>query len=84
MWLTFERTYSSWPHDKRGPGEAVAQLMGLASVDTLNIYTQVLDGALRTIVGTVGGELLTIVHQPGGSPCTTPTCDLLVRSLTRV
>jgi integrase len=47
-WLTFRRTYSSWSHDKGVPGKVVAQLMGHANVDTtLNVYTQVLDGALR-------------------------------------
>jgi len=41
--------------------------MGHANVDTtLNVYTQVLDGALRTAVDKVGGELFTIVHQPAG------------------
>jgi len=67
-WLTFRRTYSSWSHDKGVPGKVVAQLMGHANVDTtLNVYTQVLDGALRTAVDKVGGELFTIVHQPEGS-----------------
>ena len=62
-WLTFRRTYSSWSHDKGVPGKVVAQLMGHANVDTtLNVYTQVLDGALRTAVDKVGGELFTIVH----------------------
>jgi integrase len=62
-WLTFRRTYSSWSHDKGVPGKVVAQLMGHANVDTtLNVYTQVLDGALRTAVEKVGGELFTIVH----------------------
>jgi integrase len=37
--------------------------MGHANVDTtLNVYTHVLDGALRAAVDTVGGELFTIVH----------------------
>lgn len=41
----------------------VAQLMGHANVDTtLNAYTQVLDGSLRSAVETVGNELFTIVH----------------------
>jgi integrase len=62
-WLTFRRTYSSWSHDKGVPGKVIAQLMGHANVDTtLNVYTQVLDGALRTAVDKVGGELFTIVH----------------------
>ncbi|MGH9202539.1 MAG: tyrosine-type recombinase/integrase [Vicinamibacterales bacterium] len=64
-WLTFRRTYSSWSHDKGVPGKVVAQLMGHANVDTtLNVYTQVLDGALRIAVDKVGGELFTIVHRP--------------------
>ena len=97
-WLTFRRTYSSWSHDKGVPGKVVAQLMGHANVDTtLNVYTQVLDGSLREAVEKVGGELFTIVHKPEqedsadrgvslieriGAPCTTRTCDLLVRSQT--
>jgi integrase len=67
-WLTFRRTYSSWSHDKGVPGKVVAQLMGHANVDTtLNVYTQVLDGSLRTAVEKVGSELFTIVHKPEGS-----------------
>ena len=47
------------------PAKVVAQLMGHAKVDTtLNVYTQVIDGALRTAVDKVGSELFTIVHNP--------------------
>jgi hypothetical protein len=47
------------------PGKVVAQLMGHAQVDTtLNVYTQVIDGALRTAVDKIGSELFTIVHNP--------------------
>ena len=47
------------------PGKVVAQLMGHAKVDTtLNVYTQVIDGALRTAVDKIGSELFTIVHKP--------------------
>jgi len=64
-WLTFRRTYSSWSHDKGVPGKVIAQLMGHANVDTtLNVYTQVLDGALRTAVEKIGTELFAIVHEP--------------------
>jgi integrase len=64
-WLTFRRTYSSWSHDKGVPGKVIAQLMGHANVDTtLNVYAQVLDGALRSAVEKVGTELFTIVHEP--------------------
>lgn len=39
--------------------------MGHANVDTtLNVYTQVLDGALRTAVKKIVTELFTIVHEP--------------------
>jgi hypothetical protein len=39
--------------------------MGHAKVDTtLNVYTQVIDGALRAAVDRVGSELFTIVHNP--------------------
>ena len=71
-WLTFRRTYSSWAHDKGVPGKVVAQLMGHAKVDTtLNVYTQVLDGALRAAADRVGSELFTIVHKPDGAPIVT-------------
>ena len=64
-WLTLRRTYSSWAHEKGVPGKVVAQLMGHTKVDTtLNVYTQVVDGALRTAVDKVGSELFTIVHNP--------------------
>jgi len=64
-WLTFRRTYSSWAHEKGVPGKVVAQLMGHSKVDTtLNVYTQVIDGALRAAVDKVGSELFTIVHNP--------------------
>jgi integrase len=64
-WLTFRRTYSSWSHHTSVPGKVVAQLMGHVNVDTrLNVYMQVLDGALRTAVDKVGDELFAIVHRP--------------------
>lgn len=63
-WLTCRRTYSSWAHEKGVPGKVVAQLMGHAKVDTtLNVYTQVFDGAAREAAATVGVELFTIVHK---------------------
>lgn len=50
------------------PGKVVAQLMGHATVDTtLNVYTQVLDGSIRDAVEKIGGELITIVHNPEGA-----------------
>jgi integrase len=58
-WLTLRRTYSSWAHEKGVAGKVVAQLMGHAKVDTtLNVYTQVIDGALRAAVDKVGSELM--------------------------
>lgn len=66
-WLTLRRTYSSWAHEKGVPGKVIAQLMGHAKVDTtLNVYTQVVDGALRRAAEAVGSELFTIVHKPEG------------------
>lgn len=63
-WLTFRRTYASWAHDKGVPGKVVAQLMGHTNADvTLNVYTQVVDGALRNAADRIGSELFTIVHD---------------------
>jgi integrase-like protein len=63
-WLTFRRTYSSWAHDKGVPAKVVAQLMGHTKVDTtMNVYTQVLDGAARLAADRVGSELFRIVQN---------------------
>ena len=65
-WLTLRRTYSSWAHDKGVPGKVIAQLMGHAKVDTtMNVYTQVLDGAARSAADRVGSELFRIVQKSG-------------------
>ena len=67
-WLTFRRTYASWAHEKGVPGKVLAELMGHAKVDTsLNVYTQVIDGAKRAAAQQVGGELFTIVHDTDGA-----------------
>ena len=67
-WLTFRRTYSTWAHEKGVPGKIVAQVMGHAKVDTtLNVYTQVLEGSVRTAVETVGAELFRIVQSSEGA-----------------
>jgi integrase len=64
-WLTFRRTYSSWAHDKGVPAKVVAQIMGHTKVDTtMNVYTQVLDGAARAAADRVGSELFRIVQKP--------------------
>jgi integrase len=71
-WLTFRRTYSSWAHDKGVPAKVVAQIMGHTKVDTtMNVYTQVLDGAARVAADRVGSELFRVVQIPDGT--TTPT-----------
>lgn len=71
-WLTFRRTYSSWAHDKGVPAKVVAQIMGHTKVDTtMNVYTQVLDGAARLAADRVGSELFRVVQIPDGT--TTPT-----------
>jgi integrase len=63
-WLTFRRTYSSWAHDKGVPPKVVAAIMGHTKVDTtLNVYTQVLDGAARAAADRVGSELFRIVQK---------------------
>ena len=67
-WLTFRRTYSSWAHDKGVPAKVVAQIMGHTKVDTtMNVYTQVLDGAARAAADRVGSELFRIVQKPENS-----------------
>ena len=67
-WLTCRRTYSSWAHEKGVPGKVVAQLMGHTKVDTtMNVYTQVLDGAARVAADRVGSELFRIVQIPEGA-----------------
>jgi hypothetical protein len=64
-WLTFRRTYSSWAHDKGVPAKVVAQIMGHTKVDTtMNVYTQVRDGAARAAADRVGSELFRIVQKP--------------------
>lgn len=60
LFLTYRRTYCSWAHDMGVPAKVVAQLMGHAKVDTtLNIYTQVLDGAARAAATKIGSQLFT-------------------------
>ena len=58
-----------WSHERGVPGKVVAQLMGLANVDTtLNVYTQVLDGSLRDAVnGSVANCSLLLTNQGRGS-----------------
>jgi integrase len=71
-WLTFRRTYSSWAHDKGVPAKVVSQIMGHTKVDTtMNVYTQVLDGAARLAADRVGSELFRVVQIPDGTM--TPT-----------
>lgn len=50
------------------PGKVIAQLMGHAKVDTtLNVYAQVVDGALRRAADIVRSELFTTDHKPEGA-----------------
>jgi hypothetical protein len=64
--------YSSWAHAKGVPAKVVAQIMGHTKVDTtINVYTQVLDGAVRAAADRVGSELFRVVQIPDGT--TTPT-----------
>ena len=57
-WLTFRRTFSSWSHDAGVPLKVVAELMGHSSIDvTGNVYTQAMQGSLRTAVDNVGEKL---------------------------
>ena len=59
-------------NDKGVPAKVVAQIMGHTKVDTtMNVYTQVLDGAARAAADRVGSELFRIVQSPDGT--TTPT-----------
>lgn len=63
-WLTFRRTFSTWAHERGIPAKVAAQVLGHANVDvTLNVYTQVTDGATRTAVETVGDKLFRIVQS---------------------
>ncbi len=71
-WLTFRRTYSSWAHQKGVPPKVLAAIMGHAKVDTtLNVYTQVLDGAAREAADRVGSELARIGQVPTKSTTVT-------------
>jgi len=68
-WLTFRRTYSSWAHDKGLPPRLSLRSWGIAKVDTtMNVYTQVLDGAARDAASRVGSELARIVQTRAAGP----------------
>jgi integrase len=67
-WRTFRRTYSSWAHEHGIPGKVVAELIGHAKVDTtLNVYTQVIDGAKLAAAQAVGNGLIEIERNPEGA-----------------
>ena len=54
------------------PAKVVAQIMGHTKVDTtMNVYTQVLDGAAPAAADRVGSELFRVVQIPDGT--TAPT-----------
>lgn len=47
-WLTCRRTFATWGDAKRVPPKVMAQMLGHKHVSTtMDIYTQVLDGAAR-------------------------------------
>jgi len=51
----------------RIPGKVLAELMGHAKVDTtLNVYTQVIDGAKRAAAQAVGNGLIEIERNAEG------------------
>ena len=56
-------------YEKGVPGKVVATLMGHTT--TMNVYTQMLDGAARLAADRVGSELFRVVQIPDGT--TTPT-----------
>jgi integrase len=67
-WLTFRRTYSSWAHEHGVPSKVVAELMGHAKVDTtLNVYTQVIDGAKVAAAQVIGNGLNEIERTSAGA-----------------
>ena len=50
------------------PGKVVAELMGHAKVDTtLNVYTQVIDGAKLRSRAAVGNGLIKLIRNPEGA-----------------
>jgi integrase len=66
-WHTFRRTFSTWSHDAGIPGKVTAELMENASVaTTMNIYTQVLPGAVRETAGRIEGTCSHFVRTPPG------------------
>ena len=57
-----------WRWTASVPPKVVAAIMGHAKVDTtLNVYTQVFDGAAREAADRVGSELAKIGQTPGGA-----------------
>ena len=67
---TLRRTYSSWTYDK-GPADSGDPIMGHAKVDmTINVCTQVLDGAALDAATRVGSELVRMVQT--SDPMRTP------------
>jgi integrase len=69
-WLSQRIQYHFGIH--RVPAKVVVQIMGHTNVDTtMNVYTQVLDGAARAAADRVGSELFRIVQSQERT--TTPT-----------
>ena len=66
------RTYASRAHQQGVPDKVLAELLGHERVDTsVNVYSQVIDGAKRAAAQQVGGELksklITIDHAGLGT-----------------
>jgi len=67
-----EQHHRPWAHSDGVPAKVIAQIMRHTKVDpTMNVYTQVLDGAARAAADRVGSELFRIVQNREGS--TAPT-----------
>jgi hypothetical protein len=57
--------------------KVIAQIMGHTKVDTtMNVYTQVLDGATRLAADRIGSELFRIVQIPNGATTPTHLCEI--------
>ena len=56
-WLTFRRTFATWADQNGVSAKQRGELMGNSADVNALVYTQVIDGALRTAVERVSGEL---------------------------
>jgi|SoiMethySBSTD1v2_1073268.scaffolds.fasta_scaffold360489_3 hypothetical protein len=56
-WLTFRRTFATWADQNGMSAKQRGELMGNSADVNALVYTQVIDGALRSAVERVSGEL---------------------------